>query len=227
MWASTGKEIKTLTAKNYSLFLLAADGRRRADAGYRPRRVRRERARGGDAHKSPPRKNDHHHAATEMCWRQVSKLQKTVLIVLLYLTIYLLISYAMTPETTMTFVSEELRVGAKYALIFIVAPAAPVFSDADGADVFKNKNCGKCFVTNNRGFLPMSEYDAILVYGERNLLTETAAFMDPGKRYLLETTKKCLGSKFKKCIREPRITSFSSKESYDLCSLCMNLHKRL
>ncbi|XP_028165987.1 uncharacterized protein LOC114356826 [Ostrinia furnacalis] len=162
-----------------------------------------------------------------MGWRQVSKLQKTVLIVLFYLTIYLWISYVTTPSTTMTFVSEDLRMEAKYVLIFIVAPLVPVFSDADGANVFKNKNCGKCFVTNNRGFLPMSEYDAILVYGERSLLTETAAFMDPGKRYLLETTKKCIGSKFKKCVQEPRITSFSSKESYDLCSLCAYLRKSL
>lgn len=160
-----------------------------------------------------------------MCWRQVSKLQKTVLLVLFYLTVYLLISYAMTPETIMSFVSDDVRVGDKYALIFVVAPLVPVFTDAEGADVFK-PNCGRCFVTNNRGFLPMSEYDAILVYGERSLLSETVAFMDPGKRYLLETTKKCISSKFMKCNWKPKITSFSTKESFDLCSLCASLHSK-
>lgn len=150
-----------------------------------------------------------------------------MLLVLFYLTVYLLISYAMTPETTMTFVNEDISVGGKYALIFVMAPLAPVFSDAEGADVFRTKNCGRCFVTNNRGFLPMSEYDAILVYGKRNLLSETRAFMDPGKRYLVETSDDCIESKFRKCVPEPKITSFSTKESFDLCSLCQSLHKSL
>ncbi|CAG9795996.1 unnamed protein product [Diatraea saccharalis] len=159
-----------------------------------------------------------------MCWRQVSKLQKTVLIVLSYLTVYLLISYALTPETQMMFIKEDLRVGNKFVYIFLLArlPESPVFSDADGAEVFKG--CGNCFLTNNRGFLPINEYDAVLIHGDRNLLED--AYMDPAKHYLLETNNKCITSKFKICRRGLKITSFSSKECYGLCSLCKSLLKK-
>ncbi|XP_061720401.1 uncharacterized protein LOC133533669 [Cydia pomonella] len=161
-----------------------------------------------------------------MCWRQVSKLQKSVLIVLFYFTVYVLVSYSMSPDTDFAFVSDDLRVGDKYALIYLVAPRSPVFTDAEGANVFKSRRCGQCFITNNRGFLPMSEYDAILVLGDRSLLYETSAFMDPGKRFLIETSRKCVKEKLRGCSWEPRITSFGDNKPYDLCSLCEHLHRK-
>ncbi|CAH0401090.1 unnamed protein product [Chilo suppressalis] len=179
--------------------------------------VRRDPARGCDAHAG---ENAQHTLA--MCWRQVSKLQKTFLIVLTYLTIYLLVSYALTPDTRMMFVRDEMRIGDKFAFVYVAA-RAPVFTDTEGAAVFQG--CGNCYLTNNKGFLPISEYDAVLVHGDRSLLMD-AAFMDPAKRYLLESSHECITSKFKKCRREPKITSFSSKESYDLCSLCESLLKK-
>ncbi|KAM3959468.1 uncharacterized protein ACR2FA_006539 [Aphomia sociella] len=159
-----------------------------------------------------------------MCWRQVSKLQKTVLIVLFYLTVYLLILYAMTPETTLTFVNDDMQ-GDKYPLLFLVTPNMPVFTDPEGADVFKSRRCGSCFITNNKGFMPISGYDAVLVYGDRSLLSQGTAFMDPGKRYLIESSEDCLKNKLRRCSMEPRIISYSSKESYDLCGLCNHLMK--
>ncbi|XP_026755896.1 uncharacterized protein LOC113515805 [Galleria mellonella] len=159
-----------------------------------------------------------------MCWRQVSKLQKTVFIVLFYVILYLLILYAMSPDTTLTFVNDEMQ-GDKYPLLFLVAPNMPVFSDPEGADVFRSRRCGNCFITNNKGFLPISGYDAVLVYGDRSVLSQTAAFMDPGKRYLIESSEDCLRNKLRRCSMEPKITSYSSKESYDLCGLCHLLEK--
>lgn len=161
-----------------------------------------------------------------MCWRQVSKFQKTLLVALFYLTVYLLVSYALTPDATVTFVSEELRVGDKYVVMYLVAPKMPIYSDTEGAEVFTSRRCGRCFITNNKGFLPMSEYDAVLVYGERSLLSQTSAFMDPGKRYLIEAHKRCIRNKLKGCVREPRVTSFSSRETFDLCGLCKSLLKK-
>lgn len=157
-----------------------------------------------------------------MCRRLVFKLQKTVCVVFFYLIFYLLFSFAITPDPPVAFVADDFRIGGKYALMFLVAPHTPIFTDAEGADVFTTRRCGNCFITNNKGFLPMTEYDAILVHGKRNLLSETAAFMEPGKRYLIETSERCVRHKLK-CPREPTITSFSTKMSYTLCGLCDEL----
>lgn len=158
-----------------------------------------------------------------MCWRQVSRFQKSVLVLVLYLTLYLLASYALAPDASVSFVSEELRIGNKYVFMFLVSPNTPVFSDSDGAEVFTSRHCGRCFITNNKGMLPMSEYDAVLVFGDRSLLTQTMAVMDPGKRYLLEAHKRCVRNKLRGCIREPLVTSFGSRETLDLCGLCRRL----
>lgn len=157
-----------------------------------------------------------------MCRRLAFKLQKTVCVVFFYFIFYLLFSYAISSDPPVAFVGDDFRVGDRYALMFLVAPHSPVFSDAEGADVFAARRCGNCFITNNKGFLPMTGYDAILVHGKRNLLFETAAFMEPGKRYLIETSGRCLRNKLM-CPREPTITSFSTKLGYTLCSLCNEL----
>lgn len=143
--------------------------------------------------------------------------------VLSYYVIYSLLTFAIIPEPEVTFVSDEFRIGGKYVLMFLVAPPRPVFSDSDGTDVFATRRCGGCFITNNKGFLPISEYDAVLVFGKRNLLSEAEAAMEPGKRYLIETESKCIKDKFKGCRKEPSITSFGTQESYTLCSLCKHL----
>ncbi|KAH9639017.1 hypothetical protein HF086_003548 [Spodoptera exigua] len=162
-----------------------------------------------------------------MCWRQVSKLHKTLLVAVFYITMYELVWYALGPTTEVTFIHEDLHVGDKYAFIFLaVGPEWPVFSDAEGAQVFKSRGCGPCFMTNNRGLLPMSEFDAVLVYGKRALLSESMAAMDPEKRFLLETYKRCMSSKLTHCIREPRVTSFINFEVLNLCELCDKLLKR-
>ncbi|KAJ0174381.1 hypothetical protein K1T71_010527 [Dendrolimus kikuchii] len=151
-----------------------------------------------------------------MFWRKLTKIHKTVYIVITYLSTYLLISYVLTPEATVTFVSDDIRVGDKYVLLFLVAPKAPVFTDVEGAEVFQSRKCGQCFLTNNRGFLPMSEYDGVLVYGDKYLLTKTGTVSN---KYVIETNNKCIHRKLK-CLREPKITSFSTNQSYTLCSLC-------
>lgn len=153
----------------------------------------------------------------------MSKLQKTLFIILLYLTVYLMISYALAPEVKFTFISEEFRVGDKYVVMYLVAPTTPVFSDVEAADVFSSRQCGRCVLTNNKGFLPMSEYDAILVYGDKRLLTQTSAYMEPGKRYLIEAKKRCLARKLSGCLHEPTVTSLSTREKFDLCGLCKSL----
>ncbi|XP_075981444.1 uncharacterized protein LOC142980052 [Anticarsia gemmatalis] len=162
-----------------------------------------------------------------MCWKQVSKLQKALFIILFYMILYLVISYALTPEAKITFINDEFRIGDKYVMMFLVGSTSstPVFGDGDGARVFPTR-CGKCFITDNKGFLPMSEYDAVLVHGERSLLTQTSAFMDPGKRYLIESNKRCLRRKFRECVRPPRVTSFTTRERFDLCGLCRTLHQK-
>lgn len=157
-----------------------------------------------------------------MFWRKLTKLHKSVYIVIAYLFTYLLISYVLTPEPTVTFVSDDIRVGDKYVFMFLVAPKAPVFTDVEGADVFQSRQCGQCFLTNNRGFLPMTEYDCILVYGDKNLLPKTGSLSN---KYLIESNNKCIRNKFK-CVREPKITSFSSNKSYTLCSLCDEMLQR-
>ncbi|KAJ8717553.1 hypothetical protein PYW07_005483 [Mythimna separata] len=162
--------------------------------------------------------------ARAMCWRQVSRFQKTLLALALYLTLYVLVSLALAPAASVSFVSDELRIGDKYVLMFLVAPHSPLFSDSDGAEVFASRRCGRCFITNNKGMLPMREYDAVLVFGERSLLSQTMAVMDPGRRYLLEARKRCLRNKLRRCFREPRLTAFGSRETYDLCGLCRRLH---
>lgn len=161
--------------------------------------------------------------AGAMCWRQVSKFQKTLFVTLFYLALYLLLSYALAPDASVSFVSDELRIGNKYVLMFLVSPNTPVFSDSDGAAVFTSRQCGGCFITNNKGLLPMREYDAVLVFGERSLLSQAMAVMDPGKRYLIEAHKRCVRNKLRDCTREPQVTSFSSRETYDLCGLCRRL----
>nr|XP_049701060.1 uncharacterized protein LOC126055544 [Helicoverpa armigera] len=158
-----------------------------------------------------------------MCWRQVSKFQKTLLVLFLYLTVYLLVSYALAPDATVSFVSDELRVGNKYVLMFLLAPQQPVFSDAEGAAVFTSRRCGRCFITNNRGLLPLSEFDAVLVVGERGVLTQAMAHMDPGKWYLMEAVARCLRRRLVGCAREPRLTALGSRQVFDLCGLCSSL----
>lgn len=159
-----------------------------------------------------------------MCRRQVSRCQKTLLALLLYLTLYLLASCALAPAASVSFVSDELRIGDKYVFMFLVSPRTPLFSDADGAEVFTSRRCGRCFITNNKGMLPMREYDAVLVFGDRSLLSQTMAVMDPGRRYLIEAHKRCVKNKLRGCIREPLVTSFGTRETYDLCGLCRRLH---
>lgn len=161
-----------------------------------------------------------------MCWKRVSKSQKILLVLLLYLTLYLVVSYALTPEAKITFLSEEFRFGDKYVFMFLDAPRTPVFLDTEGAEVFSSRQCGKCFITNNVGFLPMSEYDAVLVYGEQTLLSKTEAFMDPEKRYFIETKPRCLWRKFKGCVHQPKVTSYSTSETLDLCGLCKRLQAK-
>ncbi|XP_022817841.1 uncharacterized protein LOC111350464 [Spodoptera litura] len=159
-----------------------------------------------------------------MCWRQVSKLTKTLFVVIFYMTMYELIWYALGPTTEVTFISEDLHVGDKYALIFLAAgPEWPVFSDAEGAEVFRSRGCGPCFITNNKGLLPMSEFDAVLVYGKTALLSDSMAAMPPEKRFLLETYKRCMSSKLSRCIREPKVTSFVNFMVFHLCELCDKL----
>ncbi|XP_060805692.1 uncharacterized protein LOC132902871 [Amyelois transitella] len=157
-----------------------------------------------------------------MCWRIVNK--KTVQIVLIYLAIYLFISYIMLPETFYTFVSDEQRIGDKYPLIFLVAPRVPALTDAEGADVFKTRGCGRCFVTNNKGFLPIGLYDAVLVV---HINEQETAFADPDKFYLIESSQKCIKNKFKHCSWEPKITSIASKQTFDLCGFCDHLMKNM
>ncbi|XP_026739032.1 uncharacterized protein LOC113501916 [Trichoplusia ni] len=161
-----------------------------------------------------------------MCWRQVSRSQRSLLVLLGYLALYLLVSYALTPDATVSFVRDELRLGDKYVLMFLLAPDTPPYSDAEGAQVFAARRCGACFLTNNRGFLPLSEYDAVLVLGERALLSHSAAVMDPGKRYLMEARRRCVANKMRECAREPVLTSFSSRQTFDLCGLCAELLRR-
>ncbi|CAB3244418.1 unnamed protein product [Arctia plantaginis] len=161
-----------------------------------------------------------------MCWKRVSKSQKILLALLLYLTLYLVVSYALTPAVKISFLSEEFRFGDKYVIMFLEAPRTPVFLDTEGADVFSSRQCGKCFITNNIGFLPKSEYDAILVYGEQTLLSQTEAFMDPEKRYIIETKPRCLWRKFKGCAHQPKVTSYSTRETFDLCGLCQRLQAK-
>ncbi|XP_026321042.1 uncharacterized protein LOC113231085 [Hyposmocoma kahamanoa] len=159
-----------------------------------------------------------------MCWRQVSKFQKTVIVLLLYSFIYFFLSTIARPEPMYNFVKEDLRIGDKYVLIYLISNTR-VFSDAEGSDVFVKRHCGNCFITNNKGFLPLSEYDAVVVHGHRSKLAEASAYMDPEKRYLMETRKECLEKKLVGCGNEPKITSFSTRETYDLRSLCHYLHE--
>lgn len=163
------------------------------------------------------------HNAHNMCWRQVTRFQKTVLIVLIYITLYYVVSFIATPQPVINFVDDEVRIGDKYVFMYLVSKS-PVFSDVEGADVFKKRECGMCFITNNKGFMPISEFDAVLVHGEKKLLEEQSAFMDPSKRYLIETSQTCLAKKLEKC--SPRITSFSTRYNFELCSLCDYLQKR-
>lgn len=162
-----------------------------------------------------------------MCWRQLSRLYKTLFVAMFYLGIYNLVWNVLGPTTEVTFIPKDLHVGDKYALIFLAAgPEWPVFSDAEGAEVFRSRGCGPCFITNNKGLLPMSEFDAVLVYGKKALLSEDSAAMDPEKRYLLETYKRCMSSKLTRCVREPRVTSFLNYMVLHLCELCDMLLKK-
>lgn len=162
-----------------------------------------------------------------MCWRQLSRLYKTLFVAMFYLGIYNLVWNVLGPTTEVTFIPKDLHVGDKYALIFLAAgPEWPVFSDAEGAEVFRSRGCGPCFITNNKGLLPMSEFDAVLVYGKKALLSEDSAAMDPEKRYLLETYKRCMSSKLTRCVREPRVTSFLNYMVLHLCELCDILLKK-
>lgn len=162
--------------------------------------------------------------APNMCWRQVSKFQKTVIVIVLYSLIYFFLSTIARPEPIYNFVKEDLRIGDKYVLIYLISNT-PVFSDAEGSDVFVKRQCGNCFITNNKGFLPLSEYDAVVVHGHRRKLAEASAYMDPEKRYLMETRKECLEKKLVGCGTEPKMTSFSTRVVYDLGSLCHYLHE--
>lgn len=160
-----------------------------------------------------------------MCWRQVSKFQKTVIAILLYIFIYIFLSIIARPGPIYNFVKEDLRIGEKYVFIYLISNTR-VFSDAEGSDVFLKRQCGNCFITNNKGFLPLSAYDAVVVHGHRKKLAEGSAYMDPEKRYLMETRKECLEKKLVGCGSEPKITSFSTRDIYDLRSLCHYLHEK-
>lgn len=142
---------------------------------------------------------------------------------LLYSLIYFFLSIIARPDPIYNFVKEDLRIGHKYVLVYLISNT-PVFTDAEGSDVFVKRQCGNCFITNNKGFLPLSEYDAVVVHGHRRKLVEASAYMDPEKRYLMETRTECLEKKLVGCGNEPKITSFSTRDTYDLRSLCRYLH---
>lgn len=125
------------------------------------------------------------------------------------------------PVTQVKFINDALRIGDKYSLIFLAAPGTPAFTDAEGADVFENRRCGRCFVTNNKGFLPMNLYDAVLIFRETS--DQETAMLQPEKLYNIETNMNCIRSKFKKCKQEPRVVALGSKETFDLCSFCDHL----
>lgn len=169
-----------------------------------------------------------------MYLRKLTKLNRIVYNVIIYATTYFLISCLLARESTVTFVSDDMRIGDKYVLLFLVAPKTPVFTDVEGENMFKSRRCGQCFMTNNRGFLPMSEYDGILVYSDKNLIPKAVALSskpgDSGQmvpdKYIIETDYNCIRSKFKKCVMEPKITSSSTNKSYDLCGLCDEMLKR-
>lgn len=147
-------------------------------------------------------------------WRR-----RSLCILVLYL-ILLVIMFKVSPELPNTFLDENHRV--HYPLLFLSSAAGEPYSDAAAAEVFTSRRCGGCFLTNNKGFMPLADYDAVLVHGNRDLLSETIAFMDPGKRYLIETSLDCISNKLQ-CGKEPKVTSFSSREEYTLCSLCDEL----
>lgn len=157
------------------------------------------------------------HAQT-MCWRRVSKFQKTVFIVILYTIIYFSLSLVLTPEPIYNFISDDMQ-GNKYALIYLVGKT-PAFSDSEGADAFKKRQCGDCFLSNNKGFLPLRDYDAVLIFGDE----DASVFIEPDKRYYLETSEDCLRRKLLGC--DVRVTSYSSRKEYDLCGLCRNLQSK-
>ncbi|KAJ2948749.1 hypothetical protein O0L34_g8010 [Tuta absoluta] len=148
--------------------------------------------------------------------REVSKFVKVLIGCLVYSLVYINISFLMAPTPIYNFVSEDMRIGEKYVLIYLIAKG-PIFSDVDGADVFRNRGCGDCFITNNNGFLPTSEYDAVVVHGDRN------TYVDPSKLYMMRTPKRCLERKLQGC--EPRVTSVATGEHFDLYHLCRQLHE--
>ncbi|KAG6450965.1 hypothetical protein O3G_MSEX006858 [Manduca sexta] len=154
-----------------------------------------------------------------MLWyrRQLSKLLRIAALLLFYLTVYFVISFAIAPEVTVSFINEDIRVGDKYVLMYLVAPKTAPFTDAEGAEVF-DPACGKCYITNNRGFLPLKEYDAVLSLEDRRLSAESFG----EKNYIIETTRGCIRNKLKGCVREPRIRS--AEETFNLCGLCKHLH---
>lgn len=156
-------------------------------------------------------------------WRRLSRFRRPVLTLFAYITVYVVLSYAFAPKATVTFLSEEFRVGDKYAFVYLDSPSAPVFTDADGAHVFESRQCERCFVTNNIGFLPPAEYDAILVtIGDEK--PEMPA-KERERRYRIETSDDCIRKKFKRC-SEPKITSLNKLHVYNLCEFCAHLHSK-
>ncbi|KAI5637912.1 hypothetical protein NE865_09287 [Phthorimaea operculella] len=123
----------------------------------------------------------------------------------------------MAPTPIYNFVSEDMRIGDKYVLIYLFA-RGPIFSDVDGAEVFRSRGCGNCFITNNKGFLPISEYDAIVVHGDMK------TYVDPSKQYIMRSPRRCLERKLRGC--EPRMTSVATGEDFDLHNLCRHLHEK-
>ncbi|XP_049877434.1 uncharacterized protein LOC126374736 [Pectinophora gossypiella] len=156
--------------------------------------------------------------------RQLSKFCKLLIVIVLYFAAYVTI-VCMAPKPMYSFVSDDIRVGNKYVLVYLVG-GAPAMSDAEGADVFRGRRCGACFITNNKGFLPLTQYDAVVVAGPRRLLADAAAFMEPEKRYLMEASPLCLQNKLLGCYSEPRLTSFATRDNFDLCGLCRHLHEK-
>nr|XP_021203678.1 uncharacterized protein LOC110385187 [Bombyx mori] len=156
-----------------------------------------------------------------MFWRRVSKLQRTVLVVFCYLFVYLLIFYSIIPDAAITFVDEDFSVGDKYVFMFLSVPETRILKESDSVALFERRKCGKCFITNNRGFMPIREYDAVL-----HLVNASVDEHPVGqeKKYVIQTSKKCINNKFRNCVTEPVVLSFISKQYHDLCSLCRYLH---
>lgn len=154
-----------------------------------------------------------------MFCRVFAKCKKCFIIVLVYILAFNIISYMINYKGRELFIARSLQLGEKYVFMYVESDALPMMSDADAARVFAG--CGRCVLTNNRGFLPMSEYDALLTHGRR----EPRSALEPSKCYMLRATDNCIRNKLVECRAEHEVTSCATNKSYQLCELCHYLHK--